>query len=68
MFSKSIQNSMVGAFIGAISGGLLMGVPGALLGGFGVGLTVYLMGLNKRTKVSLKNHMMPDGSQEEHLA
>lgn len=52
MISKSIQNSMVGAFIGAISGGLLMGVPGALLGGFGVGLTVYLMGLNKSEKVS----------------
>lgn len=52
MFNKQVLNSMVGALIGAIFGGLLLGLPGAVLVGIGTCLTVYLFGILRRDKIS----------------
>jgi hypothetical protein len=52
MFNKQVLNSIIGALIGATFGGLLMGLPGALLVGIGTGLSVYLFGIARRGKIT----------------
>jgi hypothetical protein len=52
MFNKQVLNSMVGVLIGATFGGLLMGLPGALLVGIGTGLSVFLFRIYRRGKIS----------------
>jgi hypothetical protein len=52
MYNKQVLNSMVGALSGATFGGLLMGLPGALLLGIGTGLSVYLFGIFRKDKIS----------------